>query len=699
MKKMEISYQNRLLLLAVSLMIISGFQKAFTQERRWLRIGDVHSFFSERGAEVELEAGGADPANWFSWPAAYGLRHQCIRGKALWVGCRNFNDVVAQRTYSYKVVGVGPRIAAVTDQLFEDELKLIAKYNHPVVVVDGEGATVQTDYDMWDEENNGIPSDRMIVIRINTSLGATITKKVMAFTHQDHDNYFIYDYVIKNTGIIDRDGTVDPQPLEDLIFFLNYRYTLSGESVTAFGVGWGDWNSIWGRNTVNEVINTGPDAHTMQYSWYGPHSLRSVSDDWGCPNETDDGILAAARYVGIVTLHADRSSDDQTNDLSQPSTTMYLGSDENVTQAPYSQFDEQYMADRYAVMNAGHADPTHAQAVGDGFADIWGTDPGGYSQCQGFGPYDLDVGDSIHIVLAEGAAGLAREKNREVGANWLAYVNGTGTPTLVKPDGSTTTDYDAYKREWVQTCEDSILKTFQNAIAMYEYLYEDGEVIPQAPPPPENFTVASGGDRIRLTWAGNAASTPNFSGYVIYRAENNVLNPQTRYIQIFESDASYAENMFDDLTARRGFDYYYYIQTKVSPPGGKTLYSSMFWTLTSRPARLRRPAGAELEQVRVVPNPYNISSRALQFGDDALYDRLAFYGLPPFCKINIYTERGDLIKSIEHDDGSGDEVWDSLTSSGQIVVSGIYLAYFEVTEDAPGFKKGDHIIRKFVIIR
>jgi hypothetical protein len=67
--------------------------------------------------------------------------------------------------------------------------------------------------------------------------------------------------------------------------------------------------------------------------------------------------------------------------------------------------------------------------------------------------------------------------------------------------------------------------------------------------------------------------------------------------------------------------------------------------------------------------------------------------------IKIYTETGDLIKTINHVNGSGDERWDSKTSSGQIVVSGLYIAYFEVTEDGSGFKKGDNIFRKFIIIR
>jgi len=95
----------------------------------------------------------------------------------------------------------------------------------------------------------------------------------------------------------------------------------------------------------------------------------------------------------------------------------------------------------------------------------------------------------------------------------------------------------------------------------------------------------------------------------------------------------------------------------------------------------------------------------LQFGESGP-DKIMFYNLPPFCTIKIFTERGDLINTIEHNDGSGDEAWDSLTKTRQVVSSGLYIAHFEVTQDYFDshsqdkiFKKGDRAIKKFVVIR
>ncbi|MFQ5772482.1 MAG: hypothetical protein ACE5HX_18240, partial [bacterium] len=71
---------------------------------------------------------------------------------------------------------------------------------------------------------------------------------------------------------------------------------------------------------------------------------------------------------------------------------------------------------------------------------------------------------------------------------------------------------------------------------------------------------------------------------------------------------------------------------------------------------------------------------------------LAFFGLPPKCTIKIFTERGDLVETIEHIDGTGDEFWNSITSSRQVIVSGIYIAYFEAPD-------GESTTRKIIIIR
>ncbi|GBD94017.1 hypothetical protein BMS3Abin05_01613 [bacterium BMS3Abin05] len=69
-----------------------------------------------------------------------------------------------------------------------------------------------------------------------------------------------------------------------------------------------------------------------------------------------------------------------------------------------------------------------------------------------------------------------------------------------------------------------------------------------------------------------------------------------------------------------------------------------------------------------------------------------FLNLPPVCTIKIFSERGDLIDTINHTNTSGDEAWNSITTYRQVVVSGIYIAVFTTPD-------GKKAIRKFVIIR
>ena len=233
---------------------------------------------------------------------------------------------------------------------------------------------------------------------------------------------------------------------------------------------------------------------------------------------------------------------------------------------------------------------------------------------------------------------------------------------------------------------------------------ESGQSLPETPRPPSIFNVTSGGDRIIIDWTNEAESSPGFDGYNLYRLKfkpdttlfaynvnQGLLNPIDESIAtLWRLDAG--QNEFQDVTAERGFDYFYFLEAFDNGTNDiKILNSSKFYTITNKAASLKRPAGESFEDIRVVPNPYHISSRDFQYGVSAP-DRLMFLNIPSKCKIRIFTERGDLIDTIEHTDGSGDEAWNSITSSRQVIVSGLYIAHFEV----PG---GGSTIRKFTVVR
>jgi hypothetical protein len=114
-------------------------------------------------------------------------------------------------------------------------------------------------------------------------------------------------------------------------------------------------------------------------------------------------------------------------------------------------------------------------------------------------------------------------------------------------------------------------------------------------------------------------------------------------------------------------------------------------TVAAHPVRVPEP---NAKSVRVIPNPYNYNSVNLYQGER---DKVLFVNLPPIATIRIYTLSGDLVRTIEHTDLSGDEPWDLVTSYNQLVRSGLYVYHVE-GKDETGNSVGDYV-GKIVIVR
>lgn len=708
---------------AVFILVLLGVGQARGEETKWIAVGDLHNWYSEAGCEIEVGRTGqvSDQQDGLRWPAFYPVQDNQA-AKALWIGATNFYDPLADKTFDSKVVHVGPRFIDIQNETMPLEFTMYGRYEHPNVFVDGDPATDLQYMDDVDVVDETLPADRVLVNVVQTSMGILMTRKIYAFTNKEHSNYHVFEYTFVNNGCYDPECSEQyKQKLEGVYFFFQYRYSISREGAVYDG-NWLPQSAAWGHNTMNDVIGENPnnpelndryynDGEIMRalFSWHGYHS-QAAFDNIGAPNVKGDGHLGAAQFVGVVTIHADKSATDKSDDIYQPSTSWYVGSDYPITDAGSDQYNATRMSTEYAAMSAGHPPHSHAEEVGDGYANLWAEpghqNPGGYSQGQGFGPYTLAPGDSIRIVLAEAAAGISRQKCYEVGANWMNETNldpPEMTPTLqwmeehyLKSDIS---DANRYKNLWVFTGLDSLLQTFKRARENY---LSGFTMVAQPPLAPALFEIASGGDRIMLSWTGEAETAPGFSGYQItrlkFRPDTTVFMYSLDEGQIIDVDNTIAKiwelrpgtTTLEDMTANRGFDYYYFLEAydDGSNSNGKILYSSVFLTRTNKPAFLKRPPGT-ITGIRIVPNPYNLTT--LQYGEPGK-DRIMFLNIPPICTIRIFTERGDLIKTIEHTDGSGDEAWNSVTSSRQVVVSGLYIAHFETPD-------GESAIRKFVIIR
>jgi hypothetical protein len=85
-------------------------------------------------------------------------------------------------------------------------------------------------------------------------------------------------------------------------------------------------------------------------------------------------------------------------------------------------------------------------------------------------------------------------------------------------------------------------------------------------------------------------------------------------------------------------------------------------------------AEADLSAILVVPNPF-IAVNEITRGRGL--QRILFTNLPPQATIRIYTISGNLVRVLEHGDGSGTEPWDVRTRFDLLVASGNY--YYHVT--------------------
>ena len=704
-----------------------------------VRIGTLQSHFTAYGFEWGWVEGTGFVG--VQWPADYLFQDNAVIERA-WVAAENFVDADEDNWDSYGVYFDESNVGTTVFPVVHEQ---IARFEMPVVYVDGIDITspYKNEVDIYDES---IIPDRIVNNIVNTRLGLTMRKRIFAFSQQYHDDYFIKEYTFINTGNVDYDDDIELNaPLQGVRIGWGVRYSTCREGATKYDSEqtWGKFSWVTKRGDLSpndypshageRITEANPIVEWLRcgFTWAGQSNVRTEWDNIGAPDINGNGRLCAPQHAGIVTIHVDKAVTDRSDDPYQPAVLGWHASDAFYPIADQlSVVDPNGMKLVYSVLSGepcgGPSNGGTNRFYEDNISSItdklspWTlhNDIGGTSIWICYGPFDIPHGDSIQIVEAEAVNGLCREMCEQIGARWLeAYNNPSDTGPFPLPQGSiagdhgtTTTNKDVYKNAWVYTGWDSIVQTFGRAKRNFDADYQ----IPQPPFPPPVTEVVSGGDRITISWTSSPSENEaDFGGYRIHRA---VGKPDTTYEDIFacgfNTDHPEIVHSYEDTSPVRGFAYYYYLEAfndgsnntsgETNPMG--SLYSSRFYTRTTEPAFLRRAAGLSLKDIRVVPNPFNIKARTMQY--PAEYDKIGFLNIPAYCTIKIYTERGDLIQTIEHRDGSGDEFWNSVTSSRQVVVSGVYIAYFEVTDDYTDpvtgrllYKKGDNTYRKFVIIR
>ena len=572
------------------------------------------------------------------------------------------------------------------------------------------------DVDEHVEANDEIPGNADVMVRstIRSNMGLTVEQRAWAYSQQNHDDYIITEWIFTNTGNSDFDDEIEypSQTLDSVYTLRQLRWAENQGFRDLFGSEYGGFMT-----------------DTLRIPAYG-YPTRQEGSAWDNTGDTEEtGLIEDPTFRGEAVLHADVSVDDESDAAWQPAMTGIQDVDlPFVVRHPQGMSPSDW-ALIYQTMKFGlkpyDGTPEYTEADG-----IWpGThhsirfDERGFKYAQDYedfgwalagiysvGPYTLEPGDDFRIVWAEIVGSISYDKGLEVGRAWLA---GNSEETVPFPgeenlperyilfDDLAPTDNDKNKDRWIFSSLDSMHQTAYAA----KWAKDNNWLIPEPPPAPSVF-VNSRPEQIEIEWnyshlGGGIPS--DVAGFRVYRA---VGSPDTTWTEI--ADVGMATN-YGDKTASRGLAYYYHVaayddgsNTMGVKGVSEVLESGRYLNRTTFPAHLTRPAGT-LKTIRVVPNPFNINARELQYVGEP--DKILFVDVPGYCIIDIFTESGDLVQTIVHDDGSGDQSWGVLTEehmisqSGQVVVSGLYLARIEETDPTSGERTGDATVVKFLIVR
>jgi len=188
------------------------------------------------------------------------------------------------------------------------------------------------------------------------------------------------------------------------------------------------------------------------------------------------------------------------------------------------------------------------------------------------------------------------------------------------------------------------------------------------------------------------------------------LDPGTHYnaTRVFRDGTTRSVLQFLDRTAVQGTPYHYAVtglddgsQNLYGLEPGEPMEGSRFMNVNAISITPHVIGASTTSGVAVVPNPWTMD--AMGNGDEAL-NLLMFVDLPPIATLKVFTETGDLVRTIRHEDLRDRETWDQRTEEGRRVKSGIYIL---VVTDARNFDYDNNVVAetlpdvfvKFVIIR
>jgi len=295
----------------------------------------------------------------------------------------------------------------------------------------------------------------------------------------------------------------------------------------------------------------------------------------------------------------------------------------------------------------------------------------------GFGPFQLNMGDTIHFmvgqVLGEGHAGVMQNVQA---LDWLANMDFRLPPPPPPPPLRHEIANHAIKLKWAAQPGDINPETWQDENRL------DYGIEPQP-----------------------------FEGYRVYKSLTGKYGPWSLLAEFDIAGNSFNQNTglaheYIDQGLLNNLEYYYTV-TSFSKPDALAGIGSRESILNDNAIEAIPGTGTPetVGSVAVVPNPYRGDEFYHTYNPpweryDQLFGwmeqdrRIQFINVPSPCEIKIFTVSGDLVRTLRHDTPTkGYADWNLTSSVGQTISSGIYL--FSVRD----LKNGKIQTGRFVIIK
>lgn len=354
--------------------------------------------------------------------------------------------------------------------------------------------------------------------------------------------------------------------------------------------------------------------------------------------------------------------------------------------------------------------------------EVYGTDPASlvgetnYINFHSYGPYTVSINktkpvtdaDGVRAVFAMGAGGIDEDLCWEYGQKWYNWYWKLNVPDNQKINNE-------QKNALLATGRDSLFQAMDRAY----WAFNKGYNIPDPPPAP-NMDVSGGPGYIEIKWKypddkmykDPDTGIDDFYKWRLYRKMGSywVYDDTDQYAyRKYELIGEFDRNTtsYLDKSVIKGADYHYCVtgvddgsQNKDVLFPGQKLEGSYYANRNTIPVRSGEPGLDVSDQVIVVPNPYSISTGLEnKLNWPGAPNDIHFMNLPKYCTIKIYTVTGELIKTFEHVNGQGTEVWENLrTDSNQYPVSGVYIAVIDNAQDGAKKPLPKQFV-KFIIIR